>query len=183
MQRLFKIHAEAAPWVGEISCHINASSGQRWTNGGDILRRKLLLTAALYLSIACVSLTARQQFSLPTQLPNAQHHLPTHDPHPGPPGRRWVNAPHLRVLGLQPGSQSSVTGNTAFVCQGVGDQRLVFEMQPCVSQIMLGGGSSATVGRTPSDHVASKDKHFTFQPCHIYFACTKLFAAVVAAAA
>lgn len=121
MQRLFKIHAEAAPWVGEISLHINASSGQRRTNSGDVLRRKLLLTAALYLSIACISLTARQQLSLPTQLSNAQHHLPTHDPHPGPPDRRWVNAPHLRDLGLQPWAQSSLTGNTVFVCQGVGD--------------------------------------------------------------
>lgn len=164
MQRLFKIHTEAAPWVGEISLHINASPGQRWTNGGDVLRRKLLLTAALCLSIAYISLTARQQLSLPTQLSNAQHHLPTHDPHPGPPGRRWVNAPRLRDLGLQPWAQSSLTGNTAFACQDVGDQQLILEMQLWVPQIMLGGGSSATVACTPSDCMASKDKHLTFWP-------------------
>lgn len=89
MEGLFKIRAEAAPWVGEISLRINASSRQRGTHSGDdVWRRKLLLTAVFYLSIALVSLTARQQLSLPPQLADAQHHLPAHDPHPGPPGRR-----------------------------------------------------------------------------------------------
>lgn len=67
---------------------MNASPVLRGTNSEDVLRRKLLLIVALYLSIANNSLTARNQLSLPAQLSNAQHHLPTHDPHIGPPGRR-----------------------------------------------------------------------------------------------
>jgi len=49
--------------------------------------------------------------------------------------------------------------------------------------MMLGEGSSATVGCSPSGHGASQDKHLAFRPCHAYLACAKLVAAVVAAAA
>lgn len=88
------------------------------TNSEDAWRRKLLLIVALYLSIANNSLTARQQLGLPAQLSNAQHHLPTHDPHTGPPGRRWVNAPPVRGFILEPLSRSSLMEACLLLVEG-----------------------------------------------------------------